>query len=203
MKKHELPRLSYSYNALEPFIDTKTMEIHHTKHHQTYVDKLNMALEKHPELFDKDLKELIKNINLIPEDIRTAVKNHGGGHLNHSLYWQIMTPNEKERKFEGKIADEIKKSFGSFEEFKKKLTEAALNLFGSGWAWLVINNGNLEVITTPNQDSPLMQNKIPLLGIDVWEHAYYILRQNRRNEYVEAFFNIINWKKVNELFEKN
>ena len=203
MKKHELPKLSYSYSALEPFIDTKTMEIHHTKHHQAYVDKLNLALEKHQELFDKDLKELIKNINLIPEDIRTAVKNHGGGHLNHSLYWQIMTPNEKERKFEGKISEKIIKTFGSFEEFKKKLTEAALGLFGSGWAWLVLNNGNLEIITTPNQDSPLMQNKTPILGIDVWEHAYYVKHQNRRNEYVEAFFNIINWKKVNELFEKN
>ena len=203
MKKHELPKLSYSYSALEPFIDTKTMEIHHTKHHQAYVDKLNLALEKHQELFDKDLKELIKNINLIPEDIRTAVKNHGGGHLNHSLYWQIMTPNEKERKFEGKISEKIIKTFGSFEEFKKKLTEAALGLFGSGWAWLVLNNGNLEIITTPNQDSPLMQNKTPILGIDVWEHAYYVKHQNRRDEYVEAFFNIINWKKVNELFEKN
>ncbi|MBI4155455.1 superoxide dismutase [Candidatus Woesearchaeota archaeon] len=201
MQKHELPKLSYSYDALEPFIDTKTMEIHHTKHHQTYVDKLNVALEKHSELFDKDLKELIKNINLVPEDIRTAVKNHGGGHLNHSLYWQIMTSDKKERKFEGKIADEIKKIFGSYDEFKKKLTEVALGVFGSGWAWLVVSNGKLEIISTPNQDSPLIQNKIPILGIDVWEHAYYILRQNRRNDYVEAFFNVINWKKVNENFK--
>jgi len=203
MKKHELPKLPYPYNALEPFIDTKTMEIHHTKHHQTYVDKLNLALEKHPELFDKDLKELIRNINSVPEDIKTAVKNHGGGHLNHSLYWQIMTPNKSEREFKGKITEKIIKTFGTFEEFKKKLTEAALGLFGSGWAWLVLNNNNLEIITTPNQDSPLMQNKTPILGIDVWEHAYYILRQNRRNEYIEAFFNIINWKKINELFEEN
>ncbi len=201
MAKHELHKLSYSYDALEPFIDAKTMEIHHTKHHQAYVDKLNLALEKHPELFNKDLKELIKNINTVPEDIKTAVKNHGGGHLNHSLYWQIMTPDKKDREFNGKVADEINKTFGNFEEFKKKLTETALNLFGSGWAWLVINNDKLEIISTPNQDSPLMQNKIPILGIDMWEHAFYILRQNRKNEYVEAFFNIINWKKVNELFE--
>ena len=201
--KHILLSLPYGYGALEPYIDAKTMEIHHTKHHQTYVDKLNLALEKHPELFDKDLKELIRNINSVPEDIKTAVKNHGGGHLNHSLYWQIMTPNKSEREFKGKITEKIIKTFGTFEEFKKKLTEAALGLFGSGWAWLVLNNNNLEIITTPNQDSPLMQNKTPILGIDVWEHAYYILRQNRRNEYIEAFFNIINWKKINELFEEN
>lgn len=200
---HTLPQLGYEYNALEPYFDEQTMRIHHSKHHQTYVDKLNLALEKHPELFDKDLKELIRNINSVPEDIKTAVKNHGGGHLNHSLYWQIMTPNKSEREFKGKITEKIIKTFGTFEEFKKKLTEAALGLFGSGWAWLVLNNNNLEIITTPNQDSPLMQNKTPILGIDVWEHAYYILRQNRRNEYIEAFFNIINWKKINELFEEN
>jgi len=201
MPKHELPKLSYPYNALEPFMDTKTMELHHTKHHQTYVDKLNAVLQKYPGLFNKDLKELVKNINSVPEDVRTVVKNYGGGHLNHSLFWQIMTSDKKERKFEGKIAEEIKKIFGNYDEFKKKLTETALGVFGSGWAWLVVSNGKLEIIPTPNQDSPLMQNKIPILVVDMLEHAYYLKYQNRKIEYVEAFFNVINWKQVNENFK--
>ncbi len=203
MKKHELPILSYKYDSLEPYIDAKTMEIHHSKYHQAYVDKLNLSLEKYPELFEKDLKELIKNLDSVPENIRIAVRNHGGGHLNHSLYWQIITPDEKERKFEGKIADEIKKTFGSFEEFRKKLTESALGVFGSGWAWLVVDNGKLEIVTTPNQDSPLSLGKIPILCIDVWEHSYYLRYQNRRSDYIDSFFNVINWKKANEIFEKN
>ena len=191
--------LPYSFDALEPYIDAKTMEIHHGKHHKTYVDKLNAALEKHPELQKKKVEELLKNINSLPEEIRTAVRNHGGGHFNHSLFWELLKKNVK---FEGKVAKAIEKEFGSFEEFKKKFSEAAMNRFGSGWAWLVLNNGKLEIYNTSNQDSPLMENKIPILGLDVWEHAYYLKYQNRRNEYIEAFFSIINWKKVEEIFNQ-
>ncbi len=196
--KHTLPKLSYSYDALEPYIDAKTMEIHYTKHHQAYVDKLNAALEKHSNLQGKDVNELLKNLNSIPEDIRTAVRNHGGGHANHSLFWQLLKKGEK---CSGKIAQAIDKAFGSFEEFKKLFSEKALSVFGSGWAWLVFHNGKLEIYNTARQDSPLIENKIPILGLDVWEHAYYLKYQNRRAEYIEAFFNIINWKKVNELYE--
>ena len=196
--KHTLPKLSYSYDALEPYIDAKTMEIHYTKHHQAYVDKLNAALEKHSNLQGKDVNELLKNLNSIPEDIRTAVRNHGGGHANHSLFWQLLKKGEK---CSGKIVQAIDKAFGSFDEFKKKFSDNALSIFGSGWAWLVFHNGKLEIYNTARQDSPLIENKIPILGLDVWEHAYYLKYQNRRAEYIEAFFNIINWKKVNELYE--
>ena len=196
--KHELPKLHYKYDALEPYIDAKTMEIHYTKHHQAYIDKLNIALEKYLELEKKKVEELLKNINSVPEDIRTAVKNHGGGHFNHSLFWELL---KKDVKFEGNIVEAIEKGFGNFEEFKKKFSEAAMNRFGSGWAWLVLNNSKLEVYSTANQDSPLIEGKIPILGLDVWEHAYYLKYQNRRAEYIEAFFNIINWKKVNELYQ--
>lgn len=201
--KHELPKLPYEYNALEPHIDAKTMEIHYTKHHQVYVDKLNAALEKHPKLFDKKVEELLAgNMKIVPEDIKMAVRNHGGGHANHSLFWQIMTGNKKDNEFKGKIADEIKKEFGSFSDFQTKFNDAALGRFGSGWAWLVLHNGKLEVYSTANQDSPLMDGKIPLLGLDVWEHAYYLHYQNKRADYASAFWNVVNWKKVNELFEK-
>lgn len=195
--KYELPKLPYSYDALEPFIDTKTMEIHHTKHHQTYVDKLNEALAKHPEIKD-DAVVLLKRINQVPEDIRQAMKNHGGGHLNHSLFWEILTPDKKKREFEGKVAEAIVKEFGSFDDFKKKFSDCALGRFGSGWAWLVLNKGKLEIFSTANQDSPLMEGKVPLLGLDVWEHSYYLKYQNKRGDYISAFWNVVNWKKVDE-----
>jgi len=198
--KYILPKLPYAYDALEPYIDTKTMEIHHTKHHQTYIDKLNAALEKYPELQKKKVEDLLKDINKIPEDIRTAVRNHGGGHANHSLFWEWMTP--RKQKAERKIAEVIGNEFGSYEEFVKKFTDAALNRFGSGWAWLTVNKkGKLEIMNTANQDSPLMENKIPVLGLDVWEHAYYLKWQSNRKGYVEAWWNVVNWAKVNDLYE--
>lgn len=201
--QYELPKLDYKYDALEPFIDAKTMEIHHTKHHQAYVDKLNEALAKHPELAHKQIEELLKDIGKIPQDIKTAIQNHGGGHVNHSLFWQIMTPNAKDRMFTGKIAETIKKDFGSFEKFKEEFTSFALKVFGSGWAWLVIDyTGKLAIMSTANQDSPLMfSNRIPILGLDVWEHAYYLKYMNKRAEYVGNWWNIVNWKKVGELYE--
>ena len=196
-----LPKLNYSYDALEPIIDAKTMEIHHTKHHQTYVDKLNLALEKYPELQKKKVEELLKDLNKVPEDIRTAVRNHGGGHLNHSLFWELMTPDKKDKEFKGKIKEAIEKSFVSFEKFKEDFNNSALARFGSGWAWLVLNKGKLEICNTANQDSPISEGKIPLFGIDVWEHAYYLKHQSNRKNYVENFWNVVNWKKVNELYE--
>lgn len=224
--KHELPKLSYAYDALEPHIDAKTMEIHHTKHHQTYVDKLNDALSK-PEAMNfrnLSIEELLVQLNKIPhtpEAIHNALRNHGGGHYNHSLFWQLMTPNAKDRVLKGSLADEIKKAFGGVEEFKKKFTEAALGRFGSGWAWLVLtpsreevswdqgdalhstNAGlKLDIVTTANQDSPLMEDKTPILGLDVWEHAYYLKHQQKRADYIAAWWNVVNWKKVSELFEK-
>lgn len=194
---HKLEPLPYDYDALEPYIDEQTMRIHHTKHHQTYIDKLNAALEGQKALQDKKPEELLKNLNTIPEAIRTAVRNHGGGHANHSFFWPLL---KKDVKFEGKIKDAINTKFGDFDSFKKAFSDAAALLFGSGWAWLVLDNNNLRIITTPNQDSPLIQGKTPLLGLDVWEHAYYLKYQNRRPEYIEAFFNVINWNKVDEHF---
>jgi Fe-Mn family superoxide dismutase len=198
--KHTLPSLAYVYDALEPYIDARTMEIHHTKHHQAYIDKLNSALEGHSALQDKSAEALISDLNSIPEDIRTAVRNHGGGHANHSFFWPIL---KKDVSFGGEIADAIKAKFGSFEKFKESFASAATLLFGSGWAWLVLNKTELEIVTTPNQDSPLSVGKIPVLGLDVWEHAYYLKYQNRRPEYVNAFFEVINWEKVNEHFKAN
>jgi Fe-Mn family superoxide dismutase len=200
--KHLLPKLSYAYNALEPFIDAKTMEIHHSKHHQTYTDKFNEALEKHPELFDKKPEELLSNLSLIPEDIRTTVRNHGGGYLNHCFFWEILSP-EKQKPSDS-FLKVIIKAFGSFDKFKEQFSASALGRFGSGWAWLVLNkNKQLEITSTANQDSPLSEGKISLLAIDVWEHAYYLKYQNKRADYVSAFWNIINWKKVEELYQKN
>ncbi len=202
--KYTLPKLSYAYDALEPWIDAKTMEIHYTKHHQTYVDKLNEAIHK-PEAkdwHDMPVEELLRNINSIPEAIRVAVRNHGGGHANHSLFWEIMTGDKKNREFKGKIADAIKKEFGSLEDFQKKFNEAATSRFGSGWAWLVLNKGKLEVYSTANQDSPLMEGKIPLLGLDVWEHGYYLKWQSNRKGYVENWWNVVNWRKIDEMFKK-
>ncbi|MCH7568723.1 MAG: superoxide dismutase [Nanoarchaeota archaeon] len=199
---HELPELPYAFDALEPHIDARTMEIHHGKHHQGYVDKLNKALEAHAELQDKSIEELLKNIDSVPENIKAVVINNGGGHANHSLFWQIMA-KEGGGNPEGAIADAINESFGSFNDFKEKFSDAAATRFGSGWAWLVINkNGELEVVSMANQDSPLMDGKTPILGLDVWEHAYYLKYQNRRPEYIEAFWNVVNWPRVAEMFEE-
>lgn len=194
-----LPKLPYIYDALEPHLDAKTMEIHYTKHHQAYIDKLNAALEKYPDLQKKNVEDLIRDLNAVPESIRTAVRNHGGGHANHSLFWELMTSEKKDRDFKGAIAEEITKTFG-FEEFKKKFEEAALGRFGSGWAWLVLDGGKLTIMSTANQDSPLMEGKIPLLGLDVWEHAYYLKFQSKRAEYVKEWWNVVHWKKVDALY---
>jgi len=191
---YTLITLPYAYDALEPFIDKETMALHHGKHHQTYVNKLNEAVANHPDLQAKTPEELVKNLNAVPESIRNAVRNHGGGVINHNFYWQIM---KKDVPFGGPIADAINAKFGGLEKFKELFTNAATGVFGSGWAWLVGGGGNLEIIGTPNQDSPLTQGKVPLLTIDVWEHAYYLKYQNRRPEYVSAFFNLINWEQVN------
>ena len=197
---HELPKLSYEYNSLEPYIDVRTMEIHHTKHHQGYVNKLNIALEKFPELKNKNVNELISNIDSIPEDIRVSVRNNGGGHSNHSLFWQIT--GSKGGNCEGRILEKINENFGSFEKFKEKFSEMAASHFGAGWTWLIVEeNGNLAIMTTINQDSPLMYGKKPILGLDVWEHAYYLKYQNKRPEYIKSFWKVINWKKVEEFLE--
>jgi len=199
--KHELPKLPYAYDALEPYIDAKTMEIHHAKHHQTYIDKLNAALATHPELQEFSAEELISDLTSIPTDIQTTIRNHGGGHANHTFFWSILRPGQENNSPEGPIAEAITKSFSSFEKFKEQFSNTALNRFGSGWAWLVISNGILEILATANQDSPLSEGKTPLIGIDVWEHAYYLKYQNKRADYINAFFAIINWDKVNELYE--
>ncbi len=194
---HSIPKLPYSYDALEPYIDKQTMEIHYTKHHQGYCNKLNAALEGHADLADKPVSELLANLNSVPEKIRTAVRNNGGGFVNHSFFWPILSKNSK---FGGDVATAIKSTFGGFDQFKEKFSAAAATVFGSGWAWLVLDKGKLEIMSTPNQDSPLSQGKSPVVGIDVWEHAYYLKYQNRRPEYIEAFFNVINWEKVNEIY---
>ena len=196
--KHELPKLGYDYNALEPFIDTKTMEIHHIKHHQAYIDKLNAALDKYKNLQNKDVDDLLKDLNKVPEDIRTAVRNHGGGHSNHSFFWKLLKKNVKSSR---EVAKAVEKTFGSYEEFKKKFTEAALGRFGSGWAWLVLNKGKLEIMRTANQDSPLSEERVPVLGLDVWEHAYYLKHMSNRAAYIEDFFKVINWEQVNKNFK--
>ncbi len=195
---YSLPQLPYPYDALEPYIDKMTMEIHHTKHHQAYINNLNSALEKYPEFHNLELAEILKNLNQLPEEIRTAVRNNGGGHYNHSLFWEIMKPNGGGEP-KGKLKEEIEKNFGSFEEFKKLFSETAIKHFGSGWAWLVITpDKKLKVYSMLNQDSPLMNGDIPIMGIDVWEHAYYLKYQNRRAEYVEAWWHVVNWDKIEE-----
>jgi Fe-Mn family superoxide dismutase len=201
--RHVLPELPYDFAALEPYIDTQTMQIHHGKHHQAYVTNLNNALSKHPELLNKSLEDLLRGINSVPEDIRTTVRNNGGGHHNHSLFWTIMAPAGKGGGGEpsGKLADGIKRTFGDFVKFKEQLNAAATSQFGSGWAWPTVANGRLEVAGRPNQDNPLMDNKIPVLGVDVWEHAYYLKYQNRRPEYVTAFWNVVNWQEVARRYE--
>jgi Fe-Mn family superoxide dismutase len=192
---HTLPALPYDFGALEPHIDTQTMQIHHGKHHQAYVNNLNAALDKHPDLHKKTLDELLRNINLVPEDIRTAVRNNAGGHHNHSLFWTIMGPKAGGEPT-GTLADALKKTFGDFAKFKEAVGTAATTRFGSGWAWLVLSGGKLEVYSTANQDSPLMEGKTPILGLDVWEHAYYLKYQNRRPDYVNAWWNVVDWDAV-------
>ncbi|MFO0946022.1 MAG: superoxide dismutase [Planctomycetota bacterium] len=192
--------LPYAYNALEPHIDARTMEIHYSKHHATYVAKLNAALEHQPGLQGKTLEQILGNLDAVPESIRTAVRNNGGGHWNHTLFWQLMSP-EGGGEATGEVGEAIKKSFNSFAEFKTKFSDAAVNRFGSGWAWLVAGkDGSLTITSSPNQDTPIMEGKHPILGLDVWEHAYYLLYQNRRPDYIGAWWNVVNWKKVNELY---
>lgn len=198
---HSLPKLDYAYNALEPYIDEKTMMIHHTKHHQAYIDKLNAAIAGKKDLESKTVEQLLMDFNSVSDDIKTAVRNHGGGHANHSFFWKIMAPNSPKAPSR-ELAEAIDKAFGSFDEFKKKFFDAAANRFGSGWAWLVVNKGKLEVYSTANQDSPLMEGKTPILGIDVWEHAYYLKYQNKRPDYLEAWWNVVNWKQVEENYKK-
>lgn len=205
--KYELPKLPYEYDALEPYIDAKTMEIHYTKHHQAYVNNLNAALEKHPEIADRPLKELLRDIEKVPEDIRTAVRNHGGGHANHSFFWTIMGPHAGlptegavSNEPHGEIGEVIMHTFSDFAKFKDEFAKAAAGVFGSGWAWFIADkNGKFLIRTTPNQDSPLMEGQKPILGLDVWEHAYYLKYQNKRPDYIAAWWNVVDWKAV----EKN
>ncbi|HET9685247.1 MAG TPA: superoxide dismutase [Gemmatimonadaceae bacterium] len=195
-----LPPLPYPTNALEPHIDAQTMEIHHGKHHAAYVNNLNAALEKAPELQGKSLDDLLKNLNAVPESIRTAVRNNGGGHWNHSMFWQIMSPNGGGAPT-GKLADAINKAFGDFEKFKEQFNAAGGARFGSGWAWLLNDGGKLSIVSTPNQDNPIMDGKAaPILGLDVWEHAYYLKYQNRRPDYMKAWWNVVNWPEVAKRF---
>ncbi|MGC2310497.1 MAG: superoxide dismutase [Candidatus Babeliaceae bacterium] len=198
---YKLPALPYAYDALEPYIDARTMEIHYTKHHQGYVDNLNKALEKHPTLFEIPLSALLHDLSRVPEDIRTAVRNNGGGDANHTFFWPLMKPHGGGKPI-GKVELEITRTFGSFETFKDQFSQAAKSVFGSGWAWLCINKQAKFVIhTTPNQDSPLSADLIPLLGLDVWEHAYYLHYQNRRPDYINAWWHVVNWEQVEENFK--
>lgn len=187
--------LPYAYDALEPHIDAETMKIHHTKHHAGYVKKLNKAIEGRDDLEKKSVEDLLRSIDEVPEAIRTAVRNNGGGHANHSLFWEIMSPKGG-GKPKGKLAEAVSRDLGSLESFRERFTDAATGRFGSGWAWLVVEDGRLAVISTPNQDSPLMHDKQPLLGLDVWEHAYYLNYQNRRPDYIEAWWNVVDWEAV-------
>ena len=197
---HTLPPLPYDYGALEPHIDARTMEIHHTKHHQTYVNNLNTALEKAPNLQGKNLDELLGNLEAVPESIRTAVRNNGGGHWNHTMFWQIMGPAGGSEP-SGAFADALKSTFGGLDQFKEKFAAAAVGRFGSGWAWLIANGRNLTIESTPNQDNPVMEGKRPILGLDVWEHAYYLKYQNRRADYIGAWWQVVNWEAVGERFK--
>jgi Fe-Mn family superoxide dismutase len=203
--KFELPKLPYAYDALEPFIDKQTMELHYTKHHQTYVTKLNEAIEKHPKLGEKTLEELLTDLDAVPEDIRTAARNHGGGHANHSLFWTVMGPSDDvENLPTGAIADVIDGSFGGFAKFKEAFGKSAAGVFGSGWTWLVKSGGShgkYEIVTTPNQDSPLLKKQIPIFGLDIWEHAYYLKYQNRRPEYIDAWWHVVNWDEIEKRLE--
>jgi Fe-Mn family superoxide dismutase len=194
---HTLPALPYPFDALEPHIDKQTMEIHHGKHHAAYVNNLNAALEKHAGLQSKSVEDLLRGINTVPEEIRTAVRNNGGGHANHSMFWQIMGPHAGGQPT-GAVADAITSSFGSFEAFKEQFAKAAMGRFGSGWAWVIDQGGKLVIESSANQDSPLMEGKKIVFGLDVWEHAYYLKYQNRRADYVDAWWNVVNWNEVNK-----
>ena len=196
---HQLPPLPYDFSALEPHIDTQTMQIHHGKHHQTYVTNLNAALEKHPNLQDKGAEDLVRDLGSVPEDIRTAVRNNGGGHVNHTMFWKMMAPNAGGAPT-GAVADAIKASFGGFDAFKEQFAKAGVGRFGSGWAWLIDSNGKLSIESTANQDNPISEGKKAILGLDVWEHAYYLKYQNRRPDYINAWWNVVNWAEVNRLF---
>ena len=198
----KLPELPYAFDALEPHIDARTMEIHHGKHHAAYTNKLNEALEKHPQLQSKSIEELLRGIDSIPEDIRGVVRNNGGGYANHALFWEIMGPNGGGEPT-GQIADAIKQKFGSFADLKTKVNAAGVGQFGSGWTWIAAGDSGIEVYSTPNQDSPLMKGHRPILGIDVWEHAYYLKYQNKRPDYLEAWWNVVNWDAVNRRFAES
>ena len=191
----ELPDLPYAFDALEPHIDARTMEIHHDRHHKGYTDKLNAALEQHPDWQGKSVEDILRSIDSVPEGIRTAVRNNGGGYANHDLFWKVMSPNGGGEPG-GELGDAITSAFGSFSDFKEKLTSAASGQFGSGWGWLVASGGSLKVYSTPNQDSPYMKGDVPLLGVDVWEHAYYLKYQNKRGDYLGAWWNVVNWDEV-------
>jgi len=198
---HELPPLPYDYAALEPYIDQQTMHLHHDMHHGTYVKNLNAALEKYPNPQSKSPDELLRNLSAIPEDIRTAVRNNGGGHVNHTMFWKIMKPKGGGEP-SGKIADVIKKTFGSFKDFQTKFNDAGAKQFGSGWVWLAAKpSGEVQIITTPNQDNPISQGLFPIMGNDVWEHAYYLKYNNRRPEYLQAWWNVVNWEEINKRLE--
>ena len=192
---YKLPDLPYAYDALEPHIDEQTMKLHHDKHHNTYVEGVNKAIEGHEELQKLSIEELVAKLDEVPEEIRTAVRNSGGGHANHSLFWEIMSPKGGGEPT-GELGDAIKDAFGSFDDFKSEIKTAGTGQFGSGWAWLVVDNGELKVVNTPNQDSPLTDGKTPIFGVDVWEHAYYLNYQNKRAEYLDAFWNVVNWDEV-------
>jgi Fe-Mn family superoxide dismutase len=196
---HELPPLPYDFAALEPHIDAQTMQIHHGKHHQAYVNNLNAALEKHTDLQKMSADELLRNLGSVPEDIRPAVRNNGGGHVNHTMFWKMMAPNAGGPP-SGRVAEAIKASFGGFDAFKEQFAKAGVSRFGSGWAWLIDNNGKLSIESTANQDNPISDGKKPILGIDVWEHAYYLKYQNRRPDYITAWWNVVSWAEVNRLF---
>ncbi len=196
----EVPPLPYDYTALEPHIDEQTMRLHHDKHHATYVTNLNTALEQAPDAQGKSIEEILRNINSLPEGIRTAVRNNGGGHHNHTLFWEIMGPNGGEPT--GELAEAISSTFGSIDSFKEQFAKAATTRFGSGWAWLLADGGRLEITSTQNQDSPLMEGRVPILGLDVWEHAYYLKYQNRRPEYIGAWWNVVNWEAVNQRYNQ-
>ncbi|NRQ54805.1 superoxide dismutase [Brevibacillus sp. HD1.4A] len=199
MMAHQLPALPYAHDALEPHIDAQTMEIHHGRHHATYVNNLNAALEAHADLQEKSVEELISNLDALPESIRTAVRNNGGGHANHTLFWEILSPNGGGAPT-GELADAINAAFGSFDNFKAEFAKAATTRFGSGWAWLTAEGGKVAISSTPNQDSPIMEGKTPILGLDVWEHAYYLRYQNKRPDYIGAFWNVVNWDEVSKRF---
>lgn len=200
--KFLLPELKYSYDALEPHIDRLTMETHHSKHHQAYTNNLNNALEGHEKFQKMEIEEILKSLDELPEDIRNAVRNNGGGHYNHGLFWELMSPNAG-GKPEGELAKKIDDDLGGFDKFKEDFKKAALGQFGSGWAWLVIDNGKLKIVATPNQDNPISQGKQAILGIDVWEHAYYLKYTNKRADYIDNWWNLVDWKKVEELYNKN